>query len=60
MVDQANDGICLLANYSEQFALSDRERDTLLDVCMEHLAGRLPVIVTCSHYSTCRPTMAHC
>lgn len=52
MVDQGNDGICLLANYSEQFALSDLERDTLLDVCMEHNAGRLPVIVTCSHYST--------
>jgi 4-hydroxy-tetrahydrodipicolinate synthase len=52
MVEQGNDGLCLLANYSEQFALSDRERDTLLDVCMEHLAGRLPAIVTCSHYST--------
>jgi 2-keto-3-deoxy-L-arabinonate dehydratase len=52
MVDQGNDGICLLANYSEQFALSDHERDTLLDACMEQLAGRLPIIVTCSHYST--------
>ncbi len=52
MIDQGNDGICLLANYSEQFALSDRERDTLLDVCMDHNAGRTPVIVTCSHYST--------
>lgn len=52
MVDQGNDGICLLANYSEQFALSDSERDTLLDVCMEQNAARLPVIVTCSHYST--------
>lgn len=52
MVDQGNDGICLLANYSEQFALSDHERDTLLHVCMEQLAGRLPAIVTCSHYAT--------
>lgn len=52
MVDQGNDGICLLANYSEQFALSDRERDTLLDVCTEQNAGRLSIIVTCSHYST--------
>ena len=52
MVEQGNDGICLLANYSEQFALSDQERDTLLDVCMDQNAGRLPVIVTCSHYST--------
>lgn len=52
MVDQGNDGICLLANYSEQFALSDSERETLLDVCMAQNAGRLPVFVTCSHYST--------
>ena len=52
MVDQGNDGICLLANYSEQFALTDEERETLLDVCMDQNAGRLPVIVTCSHFST--------
>lgn len=52
MVDQGVDGICILANYSEQFLLSDAERDTLLDVCLEHTAGRVPVIVTCSHFST--------
>ncbi|HEX9843850.1 MAG TPA: dihydrodipicolinate synthase family protein [bacterium] len=52
MVDQGVDGICLLANYSEQFALSDAERDTLLDTCAAHVAGRVPLIVTCSHYST--------
>jgi dihydrodipicolinate synthase/N-acetylneuraminate lyase len=52
MIDQRVDGICVLANYSEQFLLSDRERDTLLDVCLSHVAGRVPVIVTCSHFST--------
>jgi len=52
MVDQRVDGICILANYSEQFLLSDRERDTLLDLCLSHVAGRVPVIVTCSHFST--------
>ena len=52
MVDQGVDGICILANYSEQFLLTDAERDTLLDVCLEHVAGRVPVIVTCSHFST--------
>jgi dihydrodipicolinate synthase/N-acetylneuraminate lyase len=52
MADQGNDGICLLANYSEQFALSDAEREILLDVCMEQNVGRMPVIVTCSHFST--------
>ncbi len=51
-VDQGVDGICILANYSEQFLLSDDERDTLLDVCVTHTAGRCPVVVTCSHFST--------
>jgi dihydrodipicolinate synthase/N-acetylneuraminate lyase len=52
MVDQGVDGICILANYSEQFLLSDAERDALLELCTAHVAGRVPVIVTCSHFST--------
>ena len=52
MVDQGVDGICILANYSEQFLLTDNERSTLLDVCLSHVGGRVPVIVTCSHFST--------
>jgi dihydrodipicolinate synthase/N-acetylneuraminate lyase len=52
MIDQGVDGICILANYSEQFLLSDDERESLLVVCMAHVAGRVPVIVTCSHFST--------
>ena len=52
MIDQGVDGICILANYSEQFLLSDAERDTLLTLCLEHIRGRVPVIVTCSHFST--------
>ncbi len=52
MIDQGVDGICILANYSEQFALTDAERNTLLDICMQLAAGRVPVIVTCSHFST--------
>ena len=34
MIDQGVDGICILANYSEQFLLSDDERNTLLDLCI--------------------------
>ena len=45
MIDQGVDGICILANYSEQFLLTDEERDTLLELCLEHVAGRVPVIV---------------
>jgi 2-keto-3-deoxy-L-arabinonate dehydratase len=52
MIDQRVDGICILANYSEQFLLTDAERSTLLDLCLAHVAGRVPVIVTCSHFST--------
>jgi 2-keto-3-deoxy-L-arabinonate dehydratase len=52
MIDQGVDGICVLANYSEQFLLTDEERDTLTDLCLSHVAGRRPVIVTCSHFST--------
>ena len=52
MIDQGVDGICILANYSEQFLLTDDERNTLLDACLAHVGGRVPVIVTCSHFST--------
>ena len=52
MIDQGVDGMCILANYSEQFLLSDAERSTLLDVCTAHVAGRVPVIATTSHFST--------
>ncbi|UUX49129.1 dihydrodipicolinate synthase family protein [Nisaea acidiphila] len=52
MVDQGVDGICILANFSEQFLLSDEERAALTRLCLEHTAGRVPVIVTISHFST--------
>jgi 2-keto-3-deoxy-L-arabinonate dehydratase len=52
MVDQGVDGICILANFSEQFLLSDEERATLTRLCLERAAGRVPVIVTVSHFAT--------
>ncbi len=52
MIDQGVDGLCILANYSEQFLLADEERETLTRLCLEHLDGRVPAIVTCSHFST--------
>lgn len=52
MIDQDVDAICILANYSEQFLLSDDERATLMRVSLEHVAGRVPVIVTISHFHT--------
>jgi 2-keto-3-deoxy-L-arabinonate dehydratase len=52
MIDQGVDGICILANYSEQFLLTDEERTVLIDLALAHVRGRVPVIVTCSHFST--------
>lgn len=52
MIDQGSDGVCILANYSEQFLLSDQERYDLTKVSMERVAGRVPVIVTISHFAT--------
>lgn len=52
MVDQGVDGICILANFSEQFLISDAERAELTRLSLEHVAGRMPVIVTISHFAT--------
>jgi 4-hydroxy-tetrahydrodipicolinate synthase len=52
MIDQGVDAICILANYSEQFLLSDDERALLMRLSLEHVAGRVPVIVTISHFHT--------
>jgi dihydrodipicolinate synthase/N-acetylneuraminate lyase len=52
LIDAGVDGICILANYSEQFALTDREREQLTQAIIDHVAGRTPVIVTTSHFST--------
>jgi 4-hydroxy-tetrahydrodipicolinate synthase len=52
MIDQGVDGICILANFSEQFLISDAERDHLMRLCLAHVDGRVPVIVTISHFAT--------
>lgn len=52
MVDQGVDGICILANFSEQFLLTDEEREQVMRLSLEQVAGRVPVIVTTSHFST--------
>ena len=52
MIDAGVDGLCILANFSEQFVLSDDEREVLTRTILEHVAGRVPVIVTTTHFST--------
>ena len=52
LVDAKVDGICILANYSEQFALDDDERERLMIAMLDRAAGRIPIIVTTSHFSS--------
>ena len=52
MIDAGSDGICILANFSEQFVLSDDERTLLMQTALAHVAGRVPVIVTTTHFSS--------
>ncbi|MCP3717440.1 dihydrodipicolinate synthase family protein [Paraburkholderia sp. CNPSo 3281] len=52
MIDSGVDGLCILANFSEQFLISDEEREVLTRTVLEHVTGRVPVIVTTTHTST--------
>lgn len=52
MIDAGSEGLCILANFSEQFVLADDERERIQDVVLNHVAGRVPVIVTTTHFST--------
>jgi 2-keto-3-deoxy-L-arabinonate dehydratase len=52
MIDAGSQGICILANFSEQFVLADDERELLARTIVEHVAGRVPVIVTTTHFSS--------
>ncbi|HPH13253.1 MAG TPA: dihydrodipicolinate synthase family protein [Burkholderiaceae bacterium] len=52
MIDAGSNGLCILANFSEQFVLSDAEREVLTTAILEHVNGRVPVIVTTTHFST--------
>lgn len=52
MIDAGAEGLCILANFSEQFGLSDEERRVLTEGILRHVAGRVPVIVTTTHFGT--------
>ena len=52
MIDAGSTGLCILANFSEQFVLSDEEREVLTATILQHVAGRVPVIVTTTHFGT--------
>ena len=52
MIDAGSNGLCILANFSEQFLLSDDEREVLTKTILGHVGDRVPVIVTTTHFST--------
>lgn len=52
MIDAGSEGLCILANFSEQFVLTDAEREEVQDAVLAHVAGRVPVIVTTTHFGT--------
>jgi 4-hydroxy-tetrahydrodipicolinate synthase len=52
MIDAGSQGLCILANFSEQFVLADDERERIMDLVLQHVAGRVPVIVTTTHFSS--------
>ena len=52
MIDAGSNGLCILANFSEQFLLSDDEREILTSTVLNHVRGRVPVIVTTTHFSS--------
>jgi dihydrodipicolinate synthase/N-acetylneuraminate lyase len=52
MIDAGSTGLCILANFSEQFVLSDEERNLLTGTILKHVASRVPVIVTTTHFGT--------
>jgi 4-hydroxy-tetrahydrodipicolinate synthase len=52
MIDAGSDGICILANWSEQFVLTDEERERVMHSVLDHVAGRVPVIVTTTHFGS--------
>jgi 4-hydroxy-tetrahydrodipicolinate synthase len=52
MIDAGSQGLCILANFSEQFVLADDERERIMHAVLDHVAGRVPVIVTTTHFSS--------
>lgn len=52
MIDAGSTGICILANWSEQFVLTDDERERVMHAVLDHVAGRVPVIVTTTHFGS--------
>jgi dihydrodipicolinate synthase/N-acetylneuraminate lyase len=52
LIDSGVHGLVMAANASEGHAQSDAERDRIVAAGMKRVAGRVPVIVTVTHFAT--------
>ena len=52
MIDAGSTGLGILANFSEQFVLSDEEPEALTKAILKHVKGRVPAIVTTTRFGT--------
>jgi len=52
LIDAGSHGIAMLANDGESYAVSDEERNRLIEIVVDQVNGRVPVVVTISHFST--------
>lgn len=52
LIDSGVHGLVMLANASEAHAQSDAEKDQILEFGLKRVAGRVPVIVTVTHFAT--------
>ena len=51
LIDSGVHGLVLAANASEGHAQSDEEREQIVKFCLKRVGGRVPVIVTVTHFA---------
>ena len=51
LIDSGVHGLVVAANASEGHAQSDAEREAIVKFCLKRVAGRVPVIVTVTHFA---------
>lgn len=51
LIDSGGHGLVVAANASEGHAQSDAEREQIVKFCLKRIAGRVPVIVTVTHFA---------
>ncbi|MBW2149361.1 MAG: dihydrodipicolinate synthase family protein [Deltaproteobacteria bacterium] len=52
LIERGVHGIVMLANASEGYTLSDSEKKKLIELAAKEIEGRVPLVVTVSHFSS--------